>query len=133
MDKNLNLHAGTIIGDWVVCSSSSDSMTLFPLKNKAHRDWDDANEFCSNFNVSPLDGWTVTSSKLPSQSDFENIVSQTGMNAKSLINDSNNIWLSDQYNYEFFYSIGSDGIISCSDYEGYGYGVRPLITITLVK
>ena len=132
MDKNLNLQVGTIIGDWVVCSSNNNTMTLFPLKNQAHRDWDDANEFCSNFNTSPLSGWVVTSSKLPSQSDFENIVSQTGMNVKLLINDSNNIWLSDQY-YDFFYSIGSDGIVRFNDYEGYGYGVRPLITITLVK
>lgn len=107
-------------------------MALFPLKDQAHSDWDDAYEFCSNFNTSPLDGWTVTSSKLPSLSDFDNIASQTGMDVKSLANSSP-FWLSDSENYEFFYSIDGDGSICINGYEGYGYGVRPFITITLVK
>ena len=133
MDKNLNFHAGARIGNWIVCSSSSDSMELFPLMDLNIEDWITASSLCSNFRTSPLDGWIVTSSRMPSISDWKNIISQTAMSGVSLTNDSN-IWLSDYYNYYYndFYGVTSRGSIYYQSAHD-SHGVRPLITITLVK
>ena len=133
MEKNLNLCVGTRIGDWVVCRSDNDSIELFPLVDQTTGNWSTANTFCSNFNISPLNGWAVTSSRMPSISDWKNIVSQTGMSGISLTNNSN-IWLSDYYNYYYndFYAVASH---SSTYYQSAhdSHGVRPLITITLIK
>lgn len=127
MNKNLNLHVGSRIDDWIVCSIRDHFITLFPLVNMNKGDWNTVNIYCSCFRNSPIPGWKVVLSKLPNVLDYVNIKSQTNKSGSYLAGSA--FWLSDSGSDGDHYYVNTDGRISY-DSNGFGArGARPFITL----